>query len=61
MTAVIIELNTWTDSSLSDSLKNFLERCRTEELRQLELKVAENLPDYTMEFTEGEEEHDSKE
>lgn len=61
LTAIILELNTWDDSSLSDGLKNLLERCRAEEFRRLELKAAEELPDHEMDFTEGEEEHDTEE
>ena len=61
LTAVIMELNIWEDSSLSDSLKNLLERCKAEEFRRLELKAAEELPDYTMEFAEGAEEYDTEE
>lgn len=59
--AVIMELNAWDDTSLSDGLKNLLERCRAEEFRRLELKAAEELPDHEMDFTEGEEEHDTEE
>lgn len=59
--AVIMELNVWDDTSLSDSLKNLTERCRTEEFRRLEMKAADELQDYTVDLMEGEEEHDTEE
>lgn len=37
LTAVIMEFDTWRSSGLSDDLKNLLERCKTEELRRMEL------------------------
>lgn len=61
LTAVIMELNTWEDSNLSDSLKNLLERFRTEEFRRMGLKEAEGLLDYAIEPMEGEEDHDTEE
>lgn len=61
MIAVIMELNVWDDTSLSDSLKNLTERCRTEEFRRLEMKAADELQDYTVDLMEGEEEHDTEE
>lgn len=61
LTAVIMELNTWDNGSLSDGLKYLLDRCRAEEFRRLELKAAEELPDYEIDLMEGAEEHDTEE
>ncbi|MBQ7758659.1 hypothetical protein [Anaerotignum sp.] len=61
LTAVIMELNTWDDSNLSDSLKNLLDRCRAEELRRMGMYVPENPTDYVIESTEGAEEYDTEE
>lgn len=58
LTAVILEVNVWKDTGLSDCLKNLLHCCRAEEVKRMADKDWEKIVSNEM---EGEDDYDSEE